>query len=69
VIKLQEMTAKLLGKEAALFVPSGTMENLICVLNHCLEFGSEMILGDECHIHISEHGEFATLGEFIQDVF
>jgi threonine aldolase len=62
VIKLQEMTAKLLGKEAALFVPSGTMGNLICVLVHCLEFGSEMILGDESHIHISEQGGCSTLG-------
>ncbi len=56
------MTAKLLGKEAALFAPSGTMGNLICVLNHCLEFGSKMILGDECHIYIAEQGGSATLG-------
>jgi len=62
VLKLQEMTAKLLGKEAALFVPSGTMGNLICVLIHCSEFGSEMILGDECHLHINEQGGCATLG-------
>ena len=62
VVKLQEMTAKLLGKEAALFVPSGTMGNLICTLIHCSEFGSEMILGDECHIHIAEQGGCATLG-------
>ncbi|CAF3565450.1 unnamed protein product [Rotaria sp. Silwood1] len=61
VLKLQEMAAKLLGKEAALFVPSGTMGNLICILNHCLEFGSEMILGDECHMHIYEQGGCATL--------
>jgi threonine aldolase len=62
VIKLQEMAAKLLGKEAALFVPTGTMGNLICVLNHCSEFGSEMILGDECHLHMYEQGGCATLG-------
>jgi threonine aldolase len=62
ILKLQEMAAKLLGKEAALFVPSGTMGNLICVLNHCSEFGSEMILGDESHIHIYEQGGCATLG-------
>ncbi|CAF1086340.1 unnamed protein product [Rotaria magnacalcarata] len=62
VLELQEMTAKLLGKEAALFVPSGTMGNLICVLNHCSQFGSEMILGDECHIHVYEQGGCATLG-------
>ena len=62
VLKLQEMAAKLFGKEAALFVPSGTMGNLICVLNHCSQFGSEMILGDECHIHVYEQGGCATLG-------
>jgi threonine aldolase len=62
VLKLQEMAAKLLGKEAALFVPSGTMSNLICVLNHCSQFGSEMILGDECHMHMYEQGGCATLG-------
>ena len=61
VLKLQEMAAQLLGKEAALFVPSGTMGNLICVLNHCSQFGSEMILGDESHIHIYEQGGCATL--------
>jgi threonine aldolase len=62
VLKLQEMAAKLLGKEAALFVPSGTMGNLICVLNHCSQFGSEIILGDESHIHVFEQGGCATLG-------
>ncbi|CAF1016312.1 unnamed protein product [Rotaria sordida] len=61
VLKLQEMAAKLLGKEAALFVPSGTMGNLICVLNHCSQFGSEMILGDESHLHMHEQGGCATL--------
>ncbi|UJR20210.1 hypothetical protein I4U23_023341 [Adineta vaga] len=62
VLKLQEMAAKLLGKEAALFVPSGTMANLICVLNHCSQFGSEIILGDESHIHLFEQGGCSTLG-------
>ena len=62
VIKLQEMGAKLLGKESALFVPSGTMGNLISVLVHCSEFGSEMILGDECHIVMAEQGGCSTIG-------
>lgn len=62
VIKLQEMTAKLLGKEAALLVPSGTMGNLICILNHCSQFGSEIILGDESHMYIAEQGGCATVG-------
>ncbi|CAF1396786.1 unnamed protein product [Adineta steineri] len=62
VIKLQDMAAQLFGKEAALFVPSGTMGNLICVMNHCGQFGSEMILGDLNHIHLFEQGGCATLG-------
>ena len=36
------------GKEAALFVPSGTMGNLISVLSHCSS-GDEILLGDRCH--------------------
>ncbi|CAF1111968.1 unnamed protein product [Rotaria sordida] len=52
VLELQEMIAKLLKKQAPLFVPSGTMVNLISILNHYSQFGSEMILNDESHIHI-----------------
>ncbi len=39
--------AELTGKEAALFVPSGTMGNLICVMSHCWGRGQEMLLGEE----------------------
>ena len=34
------------GKEAALFVPSGTMGNLICVMSHCWERGAEILIGE-----------------------
>ncbi|RWR76031.1 putative low-specificity L-threonine aldolase 1 isoform X1 [Cinnamomum micranthum f. kanehirae] len=54
--------AKIMGKEAALFVPSGTMGNLISVLVHCEVRGSEIILGDNCHIHIYENGGISTVG-------
>ena len=37
--------AELTGKEAALFVPSGTMGNLICVLSHTWSRGAEILLG------------------------
>ena len=47
VKKLEAETAKVLGKEAALFVPSGTMANLICHMVWCSQRGSEMILGDQ----------------------
>ncbi|XP_027365062.1 probable low-specificity L-threonine aldolase 1 isoform X2 [Abrus precatorius] len=59
---LETEMARTMGKEAALFVPSGTMGNLICVLAHCDVRGSEVILGDNCHIHIYENGGIATIG-------
>jgi threonine aldolase len=46
--RLEEMAAALLGKEAALFVPSGTMSNLAAILAHCGR-GDEVILGDKAH--------------------
>ncbi|KAJ6809589.1 putative low-specificity L-threonine aldolase 1 [Iris pallida] len=54
--------AKVMGKEAAVFVPSGTMGNLISVLVHCEVRGSEVILGDNSHIHVYENGGISTLG-------
>ena len=59
--QLEETVAEMLGKEAALFVPSGTMGNLISVLAHCGR-GDEMILGDQAHIFMYEQGGSAALG-------
>jgi threonine aldolase len=61
VSKLEERSADLLGKEAALFIPSGTMGNLTAVITHC-ERGNEMILGDLSHIFLNELGGAAALG-------
>lgn len=61
VRRLEAMVAELAGKEAAVFVPSGTMGNLIAVLSHCGR-GDEMILGDQSHIHVYEQGGTAALG-------
>lgn len=58
--KLQALAAALTGKEAALFVPSGTMGNLTCILSHC-ERGDEIILGDRSHIFLYERGSTASL--------
>jgi threonine aldolase len=58
---LEERVATLLGKEAALYVPSGTMGNLVAVLSHCGR-GDEMILGDKAHIFLYERGGSAALG-------
>lgn len=60
--RLETHMAKIMGKEAGLFVPSGTMGNLISVLTHCDVRGSEVILGDYCHIHIYENGGISTIG-------
>ncbi|KAL9235211.1 hypothetical protein vseg_009993 [Gypsophila vaccaria] len=61
-LSLETEMARITGKEAALFVPSGTMGNLISVLVHCNVRGSEVILGDNSHIHIYENGGISTLG-------
>ena len=62
VIRLQEHVAQLLGKEAGLFVPTGTQGNLICLMAHCWERGAEFIVGDKAHTYIYEQGGAATIG-------
>ena len=61
-LRLETEMAKVTGKEAALFVPSGTMGNLVSVLVHCNIRGSEVILGNNSHIHIYEYGGISTIG-------
>ncbi len=61
VNRLQEMAADLMGKEAALFVPSGTMGNLAGILAHC-QRGDEVILGKENHTYLHEAGGISVLG-------
>lgn len=58
---LQEMAAERMGKEAALFVPSGTMGNVAALLTHAGR-GQAVIVGDESHIYHYEGGGAATLG-------
>ena len=61
VRKLEELSARCMGKEAALLVASGTMGNLICQMSHCGR-GDEMILGDKSHIFYFEQGGSAAVG-------
>jgi threonine aldolase len=61
VNKLEEIAAERVGKEAGLFVPSGSMGNLLSVLTHC-QRGDEIILGDRSHIFMAEQGSTAALG-------
>ncbi|AOV15799.1 threonine aldolase [Acidihalobacter aeolianus] len=58
---LEALAAERLGKASALFVPSGTMGNLISVLAHCGR-GDEMILGADAHIFYYEQGGAAGFG-------
>ena len=57
---LEELAAKMLGKEAALFVPSGTQGNGICVMTHTRR-GDAIIAGHGCHITHHEAGAYAML--------
>ncbi len=59
--RLQEISAELMGKEAALLVSSGTMGNLVCVLAHC-ERGEEVIIGDKSHMFLNECGSMSAVG-------
>lgn len=60
VNRLEKMAAKRLGKEAALYVASGTMGNLVSLLAHCNR-GDEIILGDNSHTFYSEQGGSAAI--------
>jgi threonine aldolase len=59
--RLEQMAASMMGKEAGLFIPSGTMGNLAAVLAHCGR-GDEAILGHLSHTFLSEAGGIAALG-------
>src|ERR687883_393622 len=64
VNRLQDLAAEMLGKEAALFVASGTMGNLVSLLAHGRR-GDEVILGDESHIFQYEQGGASALGGLV----
>jgi len=53
--KLEQLAASMIGKEAALFVPSGTFGNQLALFTHC-DRGTEVILGEDCHIFEHEVG-------------
>ncbi len=57
---LERRTAELLGKEAALFVPSGTMANQVAIGVHCAP-GDELICGETAHVYVWEGGAIARL--------
>jgi threonine aldolase len=62
VEELESYMAALFGKEKGLFVPSGTMSNLVAVLAHCHGRASEIIIGANSHFCLWEGGNVASLG-------
>ena len=58
---LQKRIAEMLGKEAALFVPTGTQSNLVAIMSHCGR-GDEYIVGQMAHTYRWEGGGAAVLG-------
>jgi threonine aldolase len=61
VHRLEERAAELLGKEAAVFLSSGTQGNLIGLISHALP-GSEVLVGDQTHIFNAEAAGTAVVG-------
>jgi threonine aldolase len=61
VAQLEQLSAAMLGKEAALFLPSGTQSNLVALLSHC-QRGDEYLVGQEAHTYRYEAGGAAVLG-------
>ena len=59
VNRLEELSAEMTGKEAGLFVPSGTMGNLVAVLVHCAR-GDEAVMGRFGHTFLFEGGGMAA---------
>ena len=62
--KLQALTAEVLGKEAAIYMPSGSMTNQIAVRIHCKP-GDEFLCEGGCHIYNYEQGAFAQLSGIV----
>jgi threonine aldolase len=58
--RLEELAARMAGKEAALFVPSGTMGNQLAIMSHT-SYGDEIIVGANSHIVVHEVGAAARL--------
>ena len=67
VKKLEKKAADIMGKDAALLVPSGTMGNLASILAHC-ERGTEIILGHKSHTFVYEAGGISSFGGIHQKI-
>lgn len=64
VNELEQIAASLIGKDAGLLLPSGTMGNLVAIMTHCNR-GDEVILEANSHILISEMGGIGSVAQLI----
>lgn len=64
VNRLEAMAASMMGKEAALLMPSGTMGNLAAMLAHCAR-GTKAIVGSQSHTQLYEAGGASALGGIV----
>ena len=64
VDRLEKLTAELLGKEAAIFMPSGSMTNQIAIRLHC-DRGSEFLCDANAHVYNLEQAAFAQLSGLV----
>ncbi len=64
VNRLERIASDIVGKDAAMFVPSGTMGNLAAMLTHCPR-GTKAFLGDQAHTYMYEAGGAAALGGIV----
>jgi len=64
VNRLEAMAASMIGKDAALLVPSGTMGNLAAMLTHCAR-GTKAIVGSQSHTNLYEAGGASALGGIV----
>src|SRR6056297_1996742 len=62
--RLEEMTADILGKEAAIFMPSGSMTNQVGIRVHC-DRGTEFLCETDCHVYHYEQAAFAQLSGLV----
>jgi threonine aldolase len=64
VNQLEIEAADIIGKEAALFMPSGTMGNLVALMSQC-QRGDEVILEEESHIYYYEVGGVSAVAGLV----
>ena len=60
VERLEALAARKIGKEAAMYVPTGTMGNTAAILTHT-NAGDYAVVDSECHIYYYEHGNLSSL--------